>query len=269
MTSFLFHCLVFPMWVIFHYEFQQACSLLCHVCCLPFIVSSFSWNAFFPPGQIEKDTRTPRGRIQQMQNWHLKKICMKEHWKTKYSQRRLHPLSFRWNLGPLWFHFVCKRHNSFVYMYAYEGVLCTWVIVSTWVKVHVSVCPCRPTKDFRCLFHHLFHWYRACHWPRKGTGGQEASQSAEVTPIGLFLLVLGTHVFRLSNQCWFSLSIPAAFWDEFLEESDFRLSTQHSEYFKAEIKWAEACYTLHQLSLLEFMCYCSQRITARWEESLP
>ena len=47
--------LSFPMWVMFHYEFQQACSLLCHVCCLLFVVSASSWNAFFPPGQIEKD----------------------------------------------------------------------------------------------------------------------------------------------------------------------------------------------------------------------
>lgn len=61
-------------------------------------------------------------------------------------------------------------------MYAYEGVLCTWVIASTWVKVHVSLCPWRPTKDFRCLVPSLtplvqglsltpeVHW-----WPRSLT----------------------------------------------------------------------------------------------------
>lgn len=80
----------------------------------------------------------------------------------------------------------------------------------TWVKVHVSVCPWRPTKNFRCVvpsLSTLLHWNRACHWPRKCTGGHEASHRAGVTPFGLFLLVLGTHVFRQSHQCWLSASL--------------------------------------------------------------
>lgn len=198
-------------------------------------------------------TRTPRGRIQQMQSCHLKKICAKEHWKTKYSQRYLHTFSFRLNLGPLWFHFLCKRHNSFVFMYVYEGVP---MEAKKGLLVCCSITPyLSPLEQGLSLTPEVYWWpwsLTSC-WGYSFRAVSVGSRNSCLQVVTLML----------------TLSIPAASWDEFLEECDFRLSTQHSEYFKDEIKWAEACYTLHQLNLLKFMCHYSQRITARWGANLP
>lgn len=154
----------------------------------------FHGMLFFLLGRSKRTwyiTRTPRGRIQQMQNCHLKKICVKEHWKTKYSQRYLHTFSFWLNLGPLWFHFLCKRHNSFVFMYVYEGVLCTWGIAHGWR----CMCLCAhggQQRTLGVLFHHSLPY-------SIGTG--------PVTDPGSVLVAMKPHItlgLLLSGCfCWF------------------------------------------------------------------